>query len=285
MTLRTRIALGAAAVGCLVSVVGCGSDSTSLSATTLVGATVPGATTFAASTVAPADTTATSQPTGPTGDTTASVSDTTPLPTTTADPRPFNTADEAVALAATLHAEDYPAPWTQYAPGQPFSASADGCSYQPDGAITKVSNGGLLTGPTEQLGATGAYSSSGSLVFPDESTAVDYIALINSDTWATCQVGKLQQVQTNAGSNNVVTLKTRDEPTLNQNGFESYAEFDVSAPDGTTSRFVLFSFYRISRTVIVTVLDYAGLSDADFTKFHSDAYAALVAAYARVNTF
>ena len=62
------------------------------------------------------------------------------------------------------------------------------------------------------------------------------------------------------------------EPTLNQNGFESYAEFDVVGTDGTTNRIVLFSFYRITRTVIVTVLDYAGLSEADFTTFQNDAY-------------
>ena len=276
---RRRTALTAAAVLCMSVVAACGSDSKSSSATTAAATTVVEATT-----VPPVATTATTPATEPTADTTAAtVLDTTAQPTTTVDTRPINADDQALALAATLHTEDFPAPWTQYSPGVAFSASADSCSYQPDGAITKVASGGLQTGPTEQLGETGAYSSSGSLVFPDESVAVAYVALINSDAWGTCQVGKLQEIQDNAGSTNVVKLATRTEPTLNKNGFESYAEFDVVGTDGTTNRIVLFSYYRIGRTVIVTVLDYAGLSEADFTTFQGDAYKALVAAYGRVN--
>ena len=276
-----RSALSATAVVCMIIVAGCGSDSKGSSATTAAATTI-----VEASTVPPAQTAATTPATSPTVDTTgATVLDTTAGPTTTVDPRPINADDQALALAATLHTEDFPAPWTQYSPGVAFSASADSCSYEPDGAITKVANGGLQTGPTEQLGATGAYSSSGSLVFPDESVAIDYIALINSDAWATCQVGKLQEIQDNAGSTNVVKLVTRAEPTLNKNGFESYAEFDVVGTDGVTNRIVLFSYYRIARTVIVTVLDYAGLSEADFTTFQGDAYQALLAAYGRVNAF
>ena len=278
---RRRIALGGTAVVGMLVVAACGSDSKDSSATAAATTTI-----VDASTVPSAATTATTPATEPTAATTAAtVLDTTAEPTTTVDARPINADDQALALAATLHTEDFAAPWTQYSPGVAFSASADSCSYEPDGAITKVANGGLQTGPTEQLGETGAYSSSASLVFPDESVAVEYIDLINSDAWGTCQVGKLQEVQDNAGSTNVVKLATRDDPTLNQNGFESYAEFDVVGTDGTTNRIVLFSYYRIARTVIVTVLDYAGLSEADFTTFQGDAYQALVAAYGRVNAF
>jgi hypothetical protein len=276
---RRRIALIATAVVCMSVVAGCGSDSKNSSATTA-------RTIVDASTVPPVDTTATTPATEPTADTTAAtVLDTTGGPTTTVDTRPINADDQALALAATLHTEDFATPWTQYSPGVAFSASADSCSYEPAGAITKVANGGLQTGPTEQLGDTGAYSSSASLVFPDESVSVAYIALINSEAWGTCQVGKLQEIQDNAGSTNVVKLATRTEPTLNQNGFESYAEFDVVGTDGATNRIVLFSYYRIARTVIVTVLDYSGLSQDDFTKFQNDAYQALLAAYGRVNAF
>ena len=278
---RRRIALSAAAVLCTSVVAACGSGSKDSSATTAAATTI-----VDASSVPPVATTATTPATEPTADTAAAtVLDTTAPPTTTVDARPINADDQALALAATLHTEDFPAPWTQYSPGVAFSASADSCSYQPDGAIKKVANGGLQTGPTEQLGETGAYSSSGALVFPDESVAVEYIALINSEAWETCQVGKLQQIQEGAGSTNVVKLATRAEPTLNKNGFESYAEFDVVGTDGATNRIVLFSFYRIGRTVIVTVLDYSGLSEADFTTFQGDAYKALVAAYGRVNAF
>ena len=156
-----------------------------------------------------------------------------------------------------MHTENFPAPWTQYSPGVAFSASADSCSYQPDGAITKVANGGLQTGPTEQLGSTGAYSSSGSLVFPDESVAVAYIALINSDAWGTCQTGKLQEIQDNAGSANVAKLVTRS-TDVEPERLRKLRGFDITGTDGTTNRIVLFSYYRIGRTVIVTVLDYAG---------------------------
>ena len=167
---RRRIALSAAAVLCTSVVAACGSGSKDSSATTAAATTI-----VDASSVPPVATTATTPATEPTADTAAAaVLDTTAQPTTTVDARPINADDQALALAATLHTEDFPAPWTQYSPGVAFSASADSCSYQPDGAITKVANGGLQTGPTEQLGETGAYSSTGALVFPDESVGYRY---------------------------------------------------------------------------------------------------------------
>lgn len=301
MTLGPRSTFERVAVGITVllslSTVSCGSGSTS------TRSTASSADSAAVTTAVPhvSDTTATSAPKSASGSSIATSSNsTTPgstlsgvanstpgasetSPSTTADPRPVNAQDEAVALAAVLHPEDFPAPWVVYAPGKSFSPSSDSCTYRPDGAVTLVSNGGAQVGPLMQLGDTGAFVHSVGVAFPDESLAREYIGVVNTDVWGLCFTGQLQKVQTDAGGTDVVKLVTRAEPTLNQNGFESYAEFDITAPDGTVHRVVLSRFYRIGRTVIATVVEYASLSDADSTKFNDDEYNALVAAYARVN--
>jgi hypothetical protein len=177
-----------------------------------------------------------------------------------------NAADEALALAATLHAEDFPAGWAAYSPGEAFRIAPDSCSYRDGGAVTQVSNGGAQAGPTMQLGETGAFAASVAQVFPDESLAIEHIGVVNTEAWGVCRAGQLQQVQADAGSDNLVTVVTRDNPDLNQGGFESYAQFALSSPDGTLNRVILFSFYRIGRTVILQTLEYGGLSDAEFAQ-------------------
>ncbi len=134
-----------------------------------------------------------------------------------------------------------------------------------------------------QLGTTGAFTSSSSIAFPDEAAAVDYVSVVNSDEWATCRAKEFQKFQTDSGSDTVVTLATRDEPSLNQNGFESYAQFNLSGPDGVLQRYVLISLYRLGREVITVNEEYPALSDADFKTFTDENYAALVAAYGRIN--
>ena len=287
---------GLAAVALLwLPLVSCGSDSTSTQASVQPSGTASG-------TTAAPDLTSTSESSGASAPAAAAtvaasaVPESTPpetspatsatsavLTSTTVDERPVDPVDQGLASAAVLHAEDLPAPWTVYAAGEAFRATPESCSYRPDGATTRVSNGGAQAGPTMQFGDTGAFVGSFAQAFPDESLASEYIDVINSEEWGACRAAQLQQVQTDAGSDHVVKLVTRDEPTLNENGFESYAQFDVAAPDGTVARIILLSFYRIGRTVITTTVEYAALSDADATTFHSDAYNALVAAYARVN--
>lgn len=188
-----------------------------------------------------------------------------------------------MALAGVLQAGDYSATWTQYAPGEARSVDPESCAYRPGGALTLVTNGGGQAGPTMQLGQTGAFTSSLSLAFPDEAAAIDFISVVNSAEWGTCRAQQFQKFQADNGSDSVVTVATRDEPSLNQNGFESYAQFNVSAADGTVQRFILSSFYRRGREVINENEEYAGLSDADFKTFTDDNYTALIAAYNRVS--
>jgi len=214
---------------------------------------------------------------------TSGASSTSVAPPTTLDDRPVNPQDQALALAGALHAEDFPAPWAIYSPGTPFRTSPESCSYRVDGAVTLVSNGGGQAGPTMQLGETGAFSSSFALAFPDELLATEYIGVVNTDAWGVCRTGQLQQVQVDGGSDNLVTLVTRDNASLNQSGFEGFAEFNVAAPDGTINRIVNFSFYRIGRTVIAEISEYGALSDADFETFTADVFTALTASYDRVN--
>jgi hypothetical protein len=214
---------------------------------------------------------------------TSAASSTSIAPSTTLDDRPVNAVDGTLALAATLHAEDFPTAWSAYTPGEPFRTSPESCSYRAGGAVTQVSNGGGQVGPNMQLGETGAFAGSFVQVFPDESLAIEHIGVVSSEDWGVCRAGQLQQAQADAGSDNLVTVVTRDSLDLNQGGLESYAQFDVSSPDGTLNRVILFSFYRIGRTVIGQVLEYGGLSDTDFATFNTDTHRALTAAYARVN--
>ncbi|MEY2583166.1 MAG: hypothetical protein QOE09_3015 [Ilumatobacteraceae bacterium] len=204
-------------------------------------------------------------------------------PSTTADPRPLNVADQTLALAGELQAGDFSTAWTQFAPAEARSVDPEACAYRPGGALTFVTNGGGQAGPTLQLGQTGAFTSSFSLAFPDEAAAIDYISVVNTPEWGTCRTRQFQKFQVDNGSDSVVSVATRDEPSLHQNGFESYAQFNVSAADGTVQRYIISSFYRLGRVVINVNQEYAGLSEADFKTYTDDNYAALIAAYGRIN--
>jgi hypothetical protein len=203
--------------------------------------------------------------------------------TTTVDPRPIDPEDQALALAATSQAADFASPWVVYSEGAPAPVTTESCAYRPDGAATLLTNGASQAGPTMQLGDTGAFVSSGGIAFPDESLAMEFIGVLNTDGWATCRTEQLQQFQQDNGSDRVVQLATREAPSLNQSGFESYAEFSVNTPAGELERVVMISFYRLGRTVLVQTVEYGALSDSDLAKMTDDAYTALSKAYERVN--
>lgn len=204
-------------------------------------------------------------------------------PTTTADTRPIDAEDQALALAATLQAASFPAPWTVFAEGESTSVSEESCSYRQDGAVTLLSNGASQSGPTMQLGETGAFVYSTGLAFPDDALAMEYIGVVNTDVWATCRAEQLQQFQQDNGSDSVVKVESRESPNLNQAGFESYIEFAITLPDGTLDRVATQSYYRLGRTVIAQTIEYGGMSEADLTKMVDDTYVALSDAYDRVN--
>lgn len=210
------------------------------------------------------------------------VADTAPAATTTIDPRPIDPEDEALAQAGELTADAFAAPWKVYAQGGAAPLSTDSCSYRPDGAVTMLTNGAAQTGPTMQLGDTGAYVYSSSLAFPDETLAMEYVGILNTDAWATCFAAQIQKFQTDNGNDYVVNVATRDNPSLNQGGFESYAEFDITSAEGSIDRVVLVNVFRYGREVILETQEYGSLSDADQQKFFDDSYAALLAAYNRV---
>jgi len=233
----------------------------------------------------------TSPPTTVVASTTSESATTTGEPTTTTvaatstsvDPRPIDPEDQALALAATQQAASFAAPWTVFAEGAPDPVSTESCSYRPDGALTLLTNGASQSGPTMQLGDTGAYLSSGGVAFPDETLAMEYVGVLNTDEWAACRVEKLQKFQTDNNSPSIVELATRESETLNQSGFESYAEFHLKSTDGALERVVTQSFYRLGRTVIAQFVEYGALSDSDLQKVYDDAYTALSDSYTRVN--
>ncbi len=202
--------------------------------------------------------------------------------TTTLDPRPIDPEDQALALAATLQAASFGEPWKVYSEAAAATVTTDSCAYRPDGAITLLTNGAAQSGPTMQLGDAGGYVSSSGAAFPDESLAMEYIGVLNTDDWAACRVAELQKFQTNNGSTSVVELATRETPTLNQSGFESYAEFDLKSAEGELQEVLLQSTYRLGRAVISQIVELGALSDSDATKVQDDAYTALSDAYDRV---
>lgn len=217
--------------------------------------------------------------------TTTTVADTAPestAATTTIDPRPIDPEDEALAKAGTLTADAFAAPWTVHTEGKAAPVSTDSCSYRPDGAVTMLTNGAVQNGPTMQLGDTNAFLHSSSLAFPDETLAMEHVAILNSDVWATCYAAEIQKFQADNGFDKVVSVARRDDPSLNQGGFESFAEFDIASPEGVLERVILVSVFRYGREVIIETQEYGGLSDADSQKFFDDSYAALLAAYDRV---
>jgi hypothetical protein len=217
------------------------------------------------------------------------VAETTPTPssapaTTAPDTRPIDEEATALAVAGTLTADDFPAPWTQFSPGGETQINATSCSYRPDGPTTMIGRGGAQFGPTMQLGETGAFVSSSTAVFPDAATAQAFIAIVNGDDWGTCRAEQLEQTQRDNGFDDIdVEVTSRTNDSLGQSGFESYAEFSLTDAAGELTRVVLISYYRLDRTVIGVVEEYGALTDADSTAFFDGTYNALVAAYARVD--
>lgn len=199
------------------------------------------------------------------------------------DSRPIDPEDEALAKAATLQAASFPTPWTVFSEGVAVPVPTTSCSYRPDGATALLTNGASQNGPTMQLGDTGAFVASGGVAFPDETLAMEYIGVINTDVWATCTADQFQRNQRDNGFDLVVEVTSRESDTLQQGGFESYAEFAINTPDGSLQRVVSLSFYRLSRTVITQTIEYGAMSDADFATLQDGAYVALTDAYDRVN--
>lgn len=198
----------------LLSVASCGSESKSTEPSDAPAGTESAAATTdvvdpTTTSAEPQDTVVTSPAATEPTESTSAASSTTVAPSTTVDDRPVNTVDQTLALAATLHADDFPAGWTAFTPAEAFRTSPESCAYRVDGAVTKVSNGGGQGGPNMQLGETGAFAGSFALVFPDESLAIDYIDVVNTEDWSTCRAGQIQQGQVNAGSDNLVAVVTR----------------------------------------------------------------------------
>jgi hypothetical protein len=264
-------------------------ESASTSAVTIAVSTVPpttGAIETAPSTTLPTPTTQaptpSTQPATTVPETTAAV--TSVVPTTVPDTRPVDEAAQALALAGTLVATDFPEPWTQYSPGGEFQADPTSCSYRPDGPTTRIPHGGGQFGPTMQFGDTTAYVSSSASVFPAETDASEFIDIIATEEWGTCRAEQLQQAQRDAGFDDItVAVTSRTNDVLGQNGLEGYGEFSFTDADGNLTRVVLISYYRLGRTVISVVQEYGELSDTESTAFFDDAYNALTAAYGRVN--
>ena len=236
-----------------------------------------------ASTTTMSSTTTTSAGPETTASTAVAPTSTTEAPANTIDQPPAVPEDEALAVAATLQASTFPPAWVVYAEGQPSTISTESCSYRPGGALELVPEGSSQSGPTMQLGDTGAFVSSFSLVFPEESLAVEHIGVVNTEVWGACRAGQLQQFQDDNATGATVSITSRDDPSLGQNGFEGFVEFAISGADGQVQRYVQISLYRLGRVVLGVTSEYGSLSDADFATLTNDGYAALVAAYDRIN--
>jgi hypothetical protein len=205
-------------------------------------------------------------------------------PTTVPDTRPVDETAQAIALAGVLAAADFKEPWTQYSAGGETPIDMESCSYRPDGPTSTLARGADQYGPTMQFGDTGAFVSSTASVFPDESQAVAFIAVVNTDEWGTCRAAQLQQYQQDNGGDDIsVKVTSRTADNLGQSGFEAYAEFDFTDGAGNLTRIVTVSFYRLGRTVIGVTTEYGALDDAQTSAFFDDEYNALSAAYTRVN--
>jgi hypothetical protein len=204
--------------------------------------------------------------------------------TTVPDTRPLDETAQALAQSGTLVAADFPQPWTQYSAGGEFSPDPTSCAHRPDGPTTRMARGGGQFGPTMQFGGTDAFVSSAASVFADEPDAQEFIAIVNTDEWGTCRAEQLQQTQRDNGLDDItVQVTSRTTDNLGESGFEAYAEFDYTDADGNLTRVVLFSYYRLGRTVITVIEEYGALTDAESTAFFDDTYNALSAAYERVN--
>ncbi len=183
----------------------------------------------------------------------------------------------------TLQATDFPEPWTVHSEGGPVSVTASLCSYRPEGAVTLLTNGAAQRGPTMQIGTFPGYVSSNTFAFPDESTAREYVGVVNTDAWAECNRSILQANQVSGGFPDItVAIGDRTYAGIGQGGSEGYLQLPFS--NGTDVVYqVTFSTYRLGRVVTVVNLESGALDDATAKSFNDDEFAALSKAYDRVN--
>jgi hypothetical protein len=205
--------------------------------------------------------------------------------TTTTSRPAADAATTALAKDATVLAADYPSGWKVQTEAETREVSEDHCEYTEGGAYASLPDGAGQSGPIMQLGEEPGFVSSRAWVFPDEAAATAFVATINEDAWAACQVDALNDFQKKQKTTAQASLDTREASELGQNHFESFAAIklvDPKKPDETIGSYVV-SVFRWGRVVTMTITEQQFLSPAVQKVFDDQAYEALSKQFARVD--
>lgn len=201
----------------------------------------------------------------------------------TVDTRPIDEPSRELATAMTLQTADFDEPWTVFTEAGPFIVTPAVCSYRPDGAMTRLPNGAAQRGPMLQMGTDPAFVSSSALAFPDETSAQEYVDVVNSDEWAECVRKGIDDGQVALGETDVeVAVADRTVDGLGEAGLEGYLRLTLSNEEGVFDQ-VIYQTYRIGRVVGLVTLEIGAVGDAAATVFDDGYYNALLKAYDRVD--
>lgn len=195
---------------------------------------------------------------------------------------PADQATRDLAAAATLQTADFGTGFTETTPSSEWTPTEDSCTYQEGGPEEQLGAGAVVNGPTVQLTDQAAYAYSRAYVFPTEADAVAWVGIAATDAWSDCLVQDYQEFQDEQGADVEMTVETRENELLGQDGFEAFA--NLYGRDGSDQVVldVLKEVYRLGNVVIVTTTEDAVMGDAG-RQLDDGHYAALSAAWDRVN--
>ncbi|NUT95273.1 MAG: hypothetical protein HOY78_24930 [Saccharothrix sp.] len=208
--------------------------------------------------------------------------------TTTAPPPRADAATTDLAMKATITPADLGDAWTLHADGHESEpVPADDCAA--GSPIADLPAGARHVGPQVKTRDARWFVYSNSAVFPDEGTAVKWVEFRKSPTFLECRRVELEKGQQATDSRFSVSLERTTTDGLGQNGFESYALYQLKAdvgsgPQNSNATFARHT-YRVGRTVITLSIDIAAetTDPADLdTRVSNDVTRALTTAYQRI---
>lgn len=200
--------------------------------------------------------------------------------TTGVSDEPADADTVALAQAGLFVDDDFTDPWTGSENGS--DPGFEACSDVDGGPQADLADGAAPHGHLFKHGEDAFWVSTRTFAFPTPADADAWLAIVDADTWTDCVTDALQAVQDGRDTGVTATLRTRDAEHLGEQGFESYAAYDLTDADGNLVGASDYSFYQRDRLVIRVAQDVGGIEDEPFQQAGDDAYRALQNAYARV---
>jgi hypothetical protein len=178
-------------------------------------------------------------------------------------------ADTRLARRASLTVADLGPQWVQYKAAQGAQPVGGGCGSRPGGPLSKVGFGAYYVGPQAKFKGNTSYAYSYTLVFPDEATALAYVAIHSSKAYIACFARGADAAERNAHAADRVIASADKDPRVGSNEFEGYQRYEAQTrgTDGKYATGAVYDhlLYRHGRVVVNVELDRATATTGDTT--------------------